>query len=68
MISAQPLNRAGQGIVVSPSQLLAAVPRFLIVANTTGSARGLRFRPGIPSTGAEGYTTMFEWRLRDRNR
>src|SRR5438132_11626855 len=37
------LNRTGRGIVVSPSRLLAAVPRFLMVANTTGSAR-----PQIP--------------------
>jgi len=37
--SAQPLNPTGRGIVVSPSRLLAAVPRFLMVANTTGSAR-----------------------------
>ena len=41
--SAQPLDRTGRGIVVSPSRLLAAVPRFLMVANTTGSAR-----PQIP--------------------
>ena len=37
--SAQPLNRTERGIVDSPSRLLAAVPRFLMVANTTGSAR-----------------------------
>jgi hypothetical protein len=42
-----------------------AAPRFLVVANTTGSAR-----PGRASqqTGAEGYTTMFEWRLPEKNR
>jgi hypothetical protein len=38
------LNRTGQVIVDWPSRLLAAVPRFLVVANTTGSAR-----PYIPA-------------------
>jgi hypothetical protein len=42
--SAQPLNRTDRGIVDSLSRLLAAVPRFLMVANTTGSAR-----PQIPA-------------------
>ena len=42
--SAQPLNRTDRGIVNSPSRLLAAVPRFLMVANTTGSGR-----PQIPA-------------------
>jgi hypothetical protein len=35
---------------------------------TQPAVRGLRFRPGIPSDCAEGYTTMFEWRLREKNR
>lgn len=42
--SVQPLNRTGRRIVVSPFRVLAAVPRFLMVANTTGSAR-----PHIPA-------------------
>jgi len=42
--SAQPLNRTDRGIMDSASRLLATVPRFLMVANTTGSAR-----PRIPA-------------------
>jgi hypothetical protein len=38
------LNQTDRGIVDSPSRLLAAVRRFLIFANTTGSAR-----PQIPA-------------------
>src|ERR1039458_990974 len=38
------LNRTDRGIVDSPSRLLEAVRRFLMVANTTGSAR-----PQIPT-------------------
>jgi hypothetical protein len=38
------LNRTDRGIADSPSRLLAAVRRFLMVANTTGSAR-----PQIPA-------------------
>ena len=42
--SAQPLNRTDRGIMDSAPRLLATVPRFLMVANTTGSAR-----PRIPA-------------------
>jgi hypothetical protein len=35
---------------------------------TQPALRKLRFRSGVPSDGAEGYTTMFEWRLREKNR
>jgi hypothetical protein len=45
--SAQPLNRTDRGIVDSPSRLESAVPRFLMVANTTGSAR-LQIPAGRP--------------------
>jgi len=38
------LNRTDRGIVDSPSRLLAAVRRFRMVANTTGSAQ-----PQIPA-------------------
>ena len=40
-------TRTDRGIVDSPSQLLAAVPRSLMVATTTGSAR-LRFLSARP--------------------
>jgi hypothetical protein len=34
----------------------------------SGSARASDFGRASHQTGAEGYTTMFEWRLRERNR
>src|SRR5271157_788188 len=65
---AQPLDRTGRGIVVSPSRLLAAVPRFLMVANQNRQCAASDSGRASHQTGAEGYTTMFEWRLRERNR
>jgi hypothetical protein len=46
--SAQPLNRTDRGVWTRRSRLLAAVPRFLMVANTT-AVRSLRVRLGVPS-------------------
>ena len=59
------LNRTDRQIVDSPSRLLAAVGAS---ANTTGSARHQIPARYPHQTGAEGYTTMFEWRLWKKNR
>ena len=55
------LNRTDRQIVDSRSRLLAAVGAS---ANTTGSATDSC--PVSHQAGAEGYTTMFEWRLRKK--
>ena len=47
---------------------LAAVRRFRMVANPTGSAAASDSGRASHQTGAEGYTTMFEWCLREKNR
>ncbi|PYX79860.1 MAG: hypothetical protein DMG70_26250 [Acidobacteria bacterium] len=60
------LNRIDREIVDSP--LLAAVRRFRMVANPTGSVAASDSGRASHQTGAEGYTTMFEWCLREKNR
>ncbi|MDQ1411287.1 MAG: hypothetical protein QOJ41_3022 [Acidobacteriaceae bacterium] len=49
------------------SGLLAAVRRFRMVDNTTGSCVASDSGRASYQTGAEGYTTMVEWRLREKN-
>jgi hypothetical protein len=68
-------NRAGQSSETRildlpnfpPSGLLAAVRCFRRVGNTTGSCVASDSGQASDQTGADGYTMMFEWRLREKN-